>query len=170
MMTRSCLGKHRNQNMRRTTIIVGAILLVILLSGAAAFGYLKFKESTYNITSRKYVDEAVPAIVQSWSKDIFLQYADSDLKKAATDDEFGKTFIKLDSMCGPLIRYDGAKGGANISISLRYRTAAVTAVYRADVQCARTNAIVDLHLTLTRAGWKVSYFNVTILPSILGKG
>src|SRR5476649_2090265 len=112
-----CTSAHgRDAKMKKLLSIVGGICLVLILGVAAFIGYAAYQGRGLDASSKAYVDENVPTIISTWSKQELLTRASPQLLKVVNEkpeqlDQLFRMFSKL----GAMRSYDGSKGDSNVS-------------------------------------------------------
>ena len=84
--------------MKTALSIVGIVFLVILFVLGCFIGFVVYEGNKFDASSKAYVDESVPAIVTSWSKDELAKRESSQFRKATSDDEMialFKRFVRI---------------------------------------------------------------------------
>ncbi len=102
--------------MKKFLSILGGIFLVLVIIVAGLFGYAAYQGRALDASSMAYVDENIPAIVSTWSKEELLKRASPQLLKIINEQpaQLDRLFQKL-SKLGAMRSYDGAKGDSNVS-------------------------------------------------------
>jgi hypothetical protein len=59
--------------LRKFLVIIGGLFLVLVLVGAGFLGYAAYRGRDLDASSKAYVEENIPAIVSTWSKDELLK-------------------------------------------------------------------------------------------------
>ena len=102
--------------MKKLLIALGILFLVLIVIVAAFVGYDVFTGRALDTESKDYVDAAVPAIVSSWNEQELLRRASPEFQKAAGPADVDRLFGWFRTL-GHLQRYEGAEGGAVISVT-----------------------------------------------------
>ena len=144
--------------MKRLLTWLGGIFLSVLVVLAAVVGYTFYVGSSLDASSKAYVDDSIPSIVQRWSKDELLRRASPQLLSVASEEQFTQFFRNL-SRLGTLQRYDGARGEAHIAYSTQAGRI-VTAQYVADATFEHGPARVTMRLVHDHGTWQVLAFHV----------
>src|SRR5437868_1370243 len=92
-----------SDDMRRFLYILGLLTLV----GLVGLGVVAYKGSELDTESRAFVDGAVPAIVEHWSRQELLERATPELRANANPEQLQAMFEAL-SRLGRLVEYEGA--------------------------------------------------------------
>jgi hypothetical protein len=140
---------------------LGIIFLVIVVLGAAMFGYVAYNGSRLDASSKQYVDETLPIIVAHWDKEELLKRASPEFKTVATSEDTDALFAQLQSKLGALVKYDGAKGGSNMSYTTQYGKV-ISANYKADAEFERGKAEIEFKLIQHDGEWQVLGFHVNL--------
>ena len=143
--------------MKTALVILGVVFLLLLLAVGGYYGFKAYEESKYDISSKAFVDEAVPAIAASWSKDELIQRESPGLQTANSDDRITDLFAKL-SQLGPLQKYLGSSGESNVHLGRHGLL--VTAHYAAQATCQNGKIEVGMELILINDQWKIFRFQV----------
>ena len=143
--------------MRTILTILGGIFLVGISLVGGFIGYVAFVGGGLDTSSKAYVDESVPAIISSWSREEFLKRASPQLRAVATDEQVGELFLKFHRL-GAFQSYDGAKGQANINLTQHGRE--VTAAYKANATFQNGKAEIDVRLIQIDGAWRILRFYV----------
>ena len=101
--------------MKTCLSIFGAFFLLLIIGVAGFVGYMAYTGSALDASSKAYVDESVPAIVKTWSRNEFLKRASPQVRKSIPDERVGELFIKFQQL-GAFKSYDGCKGETNINV------------------------------------------------------
>jgi hypothetical protein len=94
--------------------ILGSVTLVVIVAAAIGAGVMVYKGRTLDAESKAFVDSAVPAITQTWSKEQLLEQATPELRDSIRPEALSALFEHL-SQLGRLVAYEGAKGDAAMS-------------------------------------------------------
>lgn len=145
--------------MKKTLTVLGWIFLALLVLVGALAGYLSYIGPRLDASSKAYVDGQIPAIVSGWSGDELLKRAAPELRQVVTDKkQLDQLFANL-SRLGKLKHYDGSKGEANITLTLR-QGRVVTASYVASAKFENGPAQIAVRLIRHGSQWQLLYFNV----------
>ena len=93
--------------MRKNQWLVGVILALALLTIAGGVGYLFYVGPRFDASSKVYVDQNVPIIVNRWSEQALWERAAPELKRAVTEEQLKGLFNKFSDALGNLKTYDG---------------------------------------------------------------
>jgi hypothetical protein len=102
--------------LKRFLSIVGGLFLVLVLLVAGFFGYAAYQGRGLDASSRAYVEENIPAIISTWSKDELLKRSSPQLLKIINEkpEQLDQLFQKF-SKLGPLLSFGEVKGSSNVS-------------------------------------------------------
>ncbi len=144
--------------MKKLFTILGVVFLAILVVAAGFVGYAAYTGSKFDASSKAYVDDNIPKIVSTWSKDELLKRASPELRKVASDDDIDRLFTKLNEL-GSLQKYEGAKGDSNISFTSQ-NGKVVTAAYTAKATFQNGSAEIQIRLIQHDGAWSILNFHV----------
>lgn len=144
--------------MKKTLMILGGVFAVLIVAGVIGFSMLAVKGTHLDKESKVYVDEVIPKILSNLSKDTLFQYANNELKKSATQEEFDKIFAWL-SKLGQFKEYKGSNGQANISVTTE-KGKQITAFYEAKAEFESGPATIKIVTIKTGDNWKVMGFQI----------
>jgi hypothetical protein len=128
------------------------LLLVILISFIAYTGHGLDKES------KSYADSAVVAIASQWNEKDLTDRASPEFMATVKDPVDLDRQVGMWRLLGPLKKYDGSKGEANMNIGPRGKT--ITAVYVARAEFDHGSATIRLSLIKSDRAWKIFSFRV----------
>jgi hypothetical protein len=138
----------------------GVLFLILIVVAAAGFGYFAYTGTQLDASSKAYVDESVPAIISTWSKDELTKRASPQLRHESSDDQIATFFSSLSDKLGAFKSYDGAKGQSYHFMSTNGTT--VTADYLAEATFQNARVEVKIDLTRTDQAWKILGFHVDV--------
>jgi hypothetical protein len=146
--------------MKKILAVVGGLFLAALVVLGCFIGYAAYEGSKLDASSKAYVDECVPAIVSTWSKDALLQRSSPELLKIlkGKPDETDLLFAKI-SKLGAMRQYDGAKGDSFVA----YNTTGgktTTANYISTAKFENGDAQIKIRLIQLDGQWQILLFNV----------
>ncbi len=146
--------------MRKFLQIVGVLSFVLVLAVAAVFGYVAYRGRGLDASSKAYVEESVPAVISTWSKDELLRRASPELLKALDETPGqGNRIFQLFSKLGAMRSFGGVKGEATMFYAPR-QGAVITAYYVADAKFANGDAHIAVRLIRRSEQWRFMLFNV----------
>jgi hypothetical protein len=147
--------------LKRFLSIIGGLFLVLVLFVASFVGYAAYQGRRLDASSKAYVEENVPAIISTWSKDELLKRASPQLLKAINEkpEQLDQLFQKL-SMLGPMLSFGEVKGDSNVSYTTQ-NGKVTTAAYVATAKFKNGEGRVMARLLQSPAGqWQLSLFHV----------
>jgi hypothetical protein len=149
--------RPEHKSMRRFLYALGIVTLVLVILANIGAGVLVYKGNALDAESKAYVDKAVPAIAANWSKEQLLGRMAPELRATVTSDEL-LTFFNAVNQLGPMVKYEGASGQANMS----YMTgsgSSVSASYVATVRCRNGRTTIRIALVKRAGRWMISGFH-----------
>jgi hypothetical protein len=144
--------------MKTALSIIGIVFLVLLFLGGCFIGFVGYEGTKYDVSSKAYVDESVPAIVRNWSKDELVKRESPQFREATSDDQLTALFTKLNAL-GAMQSYGGAKGDANMNITPASGFQ-ITATYIAEANFQNGNAKIKVNLIQVNGDWQILGFRV----------
>lgn len=144
--------------MKKLLMVLGGIFAFLIVIIVISIGFVAVKGSKLDSSSKAYVDESVPLIVSTWSKDELLKRASPELRKVATDEEITQLFTKLSTL-GALKSYDGSKGDAKINYDLKTGMT-VSANYIAEATFENGKGHIKVTLLQRAGNWQILNFYV----------
>jgi hypothetical protein len=146
--------------MRKVLSIIGVIFVVLVLVGAGFVGFAAYQGRGLDASSKAYVEENIPAIISTWSKDEFLSRASPQLLKIIDDkpgliDLLFKKFVLL----GAMKSFGDVKGDSNVFYSTQ-NGKVVTANYTATAKFENGDAQIAIRLIQTSGKWQLLLFNI----------
>jgi len=151
--------------MKNVLVALGIVFLVLVCGGGAFFGYVAYWGNHLDATSKTYVDESVPAIVSTWSKDELTKRASPQLREKITDDQIDTLFSKLRSGLGAFQSYDGSKGDSKANFNLSGTKMTIGALYTANATFQNGKIEIEIQLTQQDGKWEILGFHVNIKGS-----
>ena len=149
--------------MKKILTILGVVFIVLIFIVAAAIGYVAYTGNKLDASSKAYVDESVPAIVSTWSKDELIKRANSQLRQVTSDVQVGLLFNSLSNKLGTFQSYDGAKGQSNMSFTSKDGQT-TTASYVANATFQNGKAEIQIKLIRDNDSWQILGFHVDLKP------
>ncbi len=144
--------------MRKILYGLGVLMLaLIVLAGVGIVATIR-AVIPLDAQSKAYVDRAVPAIVAHWNPQLLLARATPQLRASVRPEAMVGLFQAF-SRLGPMVAYQGATGGANISASFGAGSS-VSAAYVAHASFAAGTATIRIALVKRHGHWKISGFFV----------
>lgn len=146
--------------MKKFLAIVGGVFLVLLLAGAVFFGYGLYQGKKLDASSRFYIEQNVPAILETWSKEALLERAAPNLrrdldKNPANTDLLFKKFAEL----GAFQKMDDIKGNSITSITPD-KGLIKSAHYVIQAKFDHGDAAITVNLVQAAEKWQVAGFFV----------
>lgn len=148
--------------MKRFLSIIGGLFLVLILLGAGFFGYAAYQGRGLDASSKAYVEENVPAIVSTWSKDELLKRSSPQLQKIIDEKpaQLDQLFQKL-SKLGSMQSFGEVKGASNVMYNIQGGKV-TTAAYVAAAKFTNGEGRISVRLIQSPAGqWQLLLFNVS---------
>jgi hypothetical protein len=150
--------------MRRILAGFGAFVLILIVLGAAGFGYLVWRGARLDREAASYSVDADRAITSHWNASELTARATPQLAGSVTADKLASLFAWLGTL-GPLLDQPNCRGSSAVLANLGSASAtlgryACTARYRAG------EATVRLALVKANGVWRINGFNVTS-PALL---
>jgi hypothetical protein len=102
--------------LKRFLSIVGGLFLVLVLFLAGFIGYAAYQGRGLDASSKAYVEENIPAIISTWSKDELLKRSSPQLLTIINKkpEQLDQLFQKLSTL-GPMLSFGEVKGDSNVS-------------------------------------------------------
>jgi hypothetical protein len=147
--------------LKRFLSIVGGLFLVLVLLAAGLFGYAAYQGRGLDASSKAYIEENVPAVISSWSKDELLQRASPQLLKIINEkpEQLDQLFQKL-SKLGPMQSFGAVKGDSNVSYTTQ-NGKVTTAAYVVTAKFKNGEGRIAARLIQSPAGqWQFLVFHV----------
>ena len=134
--------------------------MLVALIVAGFIGYAAYQGKNLDASSRAYVEENVPPIISTWSKDELLKRASPQLLKISSDDpgKFDQLFKKL-SKLGAMQSFGDVKGDSNVSYTTD-NGKVITASYMATGKFEHGEAKISMRLIQTSGQWQFLLLNV----------
>ena len=147
--------------MKKFLSIVGGIFLLIIFNAAGFIGYGAYLGNRLDASSKAYVEENVPAIVSTWSKDELQKRASPQLQDILNEHpaELEQLFQKL-SRLGTLKRLQDVKGKSNVSYTADHGKI-ITASYVATGKFEHGEAKIAMRLVQNSGQWQFLLLNIT---------
>jgi hypothetical protein len=147
--------------MKKTLQVLGAIFGILLIGIVIMIVRAATTGRVLDESSKAYIDEAVPAIISTWSKEELLKRAAPALIEAdqKVPGQGEKMFAKLGGALGALKAYKGSTGES----STHYGSKAgkvITAQYFADATFEKGDARILVRLVQTDGQWQIVFFHV----------
>jgi hypothetical protein len=100
--------------------VIGALFLVLVLAIGGFIGYAAYQGRGLDISSTAYLEENLPPIISTWSKDELLKRSSPQLLKVINENpaQLNQLFQKFSAL-GPLKNFGDIKGNSNLSYTAR---------------------------------------------------
>jgi hypothetical protein len=147
--------------LRRFLSIVGGLFLVLVLLAAGLLGYVAYQGRGLDASSKAYVEENIPAIISTWSKDELLKRSSPQLLEIINEkpEQLDQLFQKL-SKLGPMQSFGEVKGNSNISYTTQ-NGKVITAAYVVSAKFKNGEGRIIARLIQSPAGqWQFLQFHV----------
>jgi hypothetical protein len=146
--------------MKKFLAIVGGVFLILVLAVAGFIGYAAYQGQRLDASSKAYVEESLPAIVSTWSRDELLKRSSPQLLKVASEnpEQLDQLFRKLSEL-GAMRSFGDVKGDSNISYMIG-KGKVITASYVANAKFANGEARITVRLIQLSGQWKILLFDV----------
>jgi hypothetical protein len=148
--------------LKRILSIVGGLFLVLVLLAAGFFGYAAYQGRGLDASSKAYVQENVPAIISTWSKDELLKRSSPQLQKSINEkpEQLDQLFQKLSTL-GPMQSFDElVKGDSNVFYNVQGGKV-ITAAYVATAKFKNGEGHIKVRLIQSPTGqWQFLQFYV----------
>jgi hypothetical protein len=139
--------------------IVGGLFLGLVLLAAGFFGYAAYQVRGLNASSKAYVEQNVPAITSTWSKDELLKRSSPQLLKLVDKKQLDQLFAKI-SKLGPMQSFGEVKGASNV-VYTPQNGKVTTATYVATAKFKNGEGHIKASLIQSPAGqWEFLQFYV----------
>jgi hypothetical protein len=145
-------------NMKKVFMVLGVVFAILVLLAGILIGYAAYTGSKLDASSKAYVDANVPPIISTWSTSELLGRASPELREAASNEQLSQLFGKLRQL-GPLIKYEGAKGGTNTVVTAGSGKL-ITADYEASATFVNGPATIKIRLVQENGQWALLRFYV----------
>ena len=141
-------------------MIFGGVCAVILLSLVILISFIAYSGRGLDKESKAYADSAIVAITTQWNESDLTNRASPQLMATVKDPADLDRVFGVWRMLGPLKKYDGSKGEANINFGPHGKS--ITAAYVARVEFDRNSARIKISLIKSDGAWKI--FSLNIAP------
>lgn len=145
--------------MRNVVIGLSIVFLVVLGGGIAFYYYASHSGGNMDASGKAYVDQAVPAIVSTWSKDELVKRATPQLQEKIGD-KVDDLFSRLHTGLGSFQSYDGATGKTYSHFSLREMRMTARAAYDASVTFRNGKMDMTLIIVWDGSDWQIAGFEI----------
>jgi hypothetical protein len=141
--------------------IIDGLFLILILFVVSFFGYAAYQGRGLDASSKAYVEENIPAIISTWSKDELLKRSSPQLLTTINEkpEQLDQLFQKL-SMLGPMLSFGEVKGDSNVSYTTQ-NGKVTTAAYVATAKFKNGEGRINARLIQSPAGqWQLLQFRV----------
>ena len=147
--------------MKRILSIIGGLFLVLVLVVAGLAGYAAYQGQGLDASSKAFVEENVPAIISTWSKDELLKRSSPQLQKMINEKpELSDQLFQKLSKLGPMQSFGEVKGDSNIAYTTQSGTV-TTAAYVVTAKFKNGEGRITARLIQSPDGqWQFSLFHV----------
>ena len=144
--------------MKKFLAIIGGISLVLLLAAAIFFGYGAYRGSKLDASSKIFIEEHIPRILSTWSKDDLLKLSSPTLLEIINKDPHSLDLLfKKTAALGKLQQLYDIKGGSNFSFTTKHG-AVTTARYTAKAKFDNGDATIDIQMIQSSGQWQLLGF------------
>jgi hypothetical protein len=147
---------------RKFLYVLGALTLIGILASGVGLGVFFYKGHALDAESKSFVDNAVPAIAATWSKQQFLDRAAPELQARVKPEELNALFERFLQLC-PMVEYQGARGEATMSY-MAGTGSTVSASYVAKARCQSGSATFRIGLLKRDGRWMIRDFHLDTVP------
>jgi hypothetical protein len=147
--------------LKRFLSIIGGLFLVLVLFVAGFFGYAASQGRGLDASSKAYVEENIPAIISTGSKDELLKRSSPQLLTIINEkpEQLDQLFQKLSTL-GPMLSFGEVKGDSNVSYTTQ-NGKVTTAAYVATAKFKNGEGRISARLIQSPAGqWQLLLFHV----------
>ena len=145
--------------MKKILIVFGGLCAALLLGLVILIAVIAYTGRGLDKESKTYADAAIVAIASQWNEQDLTDRASPQLMASVKNPaDLERTFGILRTL-GPLKKYDGSKGDANMSFFWP-QGKTITAAYVARAEFDHGTAMIKISLIKLSGGWKILGFNV----------
>jgi hypothetical protein len=146
--------------MKKVLSIIGGLFLALIVVIGGFFGYAAYQGRGLDVSSKAYVEENVPPILSSWSKDELVKRSSPELLKAidGNPDQVSQLFRKL-SKLGALRSFTNVKGDSQVFYTSE-EGKTITAAYTATAAFENGEARITTRLVQKSGHWQFVLFYV----------
>jgi len=147
--------------MKKVLAILGGVFLVLLLGIALFVGYAAHEGQALDASSKKYVEESVPPIFSTWSKDELLKRSSPQMLEVIRKNpqQLDRLFLKLSAL-GSLKSFSVTGGDSNVVYMTRDGKV-TTASYVGRAIFEKGNAQIAVRLIQLSGNWHILSFRVS---------
>jgi hypothetical protein len=140
------------RTLKRFLSIIGGLFLVLVLVVAGFLGYAAYQGRGLDASSKAYVEENIPAIISTWSKDELLKRSSPQLLTIINrkPEQLDQLFQKLSTL-GPMLSFGEVKGDSNVSYTTQ-NGKVTTAAYVATAKFKNGEGHISARLIQSPAG------------------
>ena len=146
--------------MNKSLVIGGVLFLVLLTLIGSVVGYFVYNGSGLDASSKAYVDENIPLIVSSWSKEELLKRSSPKLIELVNKNpnQLDQLFKKLSTL-GAMTHYEGSKGQAYFFVNYP-QGKSISAKYTANAKFEHGEAEIQVQMVQESDQWQIINFHV----------
>jgi hypothetical protein len=146
--------------MKKILSIIGGVFLTLIVVIGGFIGYAAYQGRGLDASSKTYVEENVPAVISSWSKDELVKRSSPQLLKAieGKPDQIDQLFRKL-SKLGAMRSLGDVKGDSQAFYTTK-EGKTITASYTAAATFQNGEANLTIRLIQNGGQWQFLLFNV----------
>ncbi len=148
--------------MKKFLSIIGGLFLVLVIFVAGFVGVAAYQGRALDASSKAYVQENVPPIISTWSKDQLLKRSSPQLQKSVSEKpgQLDQLFQKLSTL-GPMESFDElVKGDSHVLYNVQGGKV-ITAAYVATAKFKNGEGHIRVRLIQSPAGqWQFLQFYV----------
>lgn len=143
--------------MKKTLMILGGLLIVLVLGVVAFIAMVSIKGSKLDKESKEYADTAIPAIITDWEMEELQQRASPEFNSAMKEGDWELLFAAYRRL-GKLKEYKGCTGQANMSATQDGKVISANYVGTAEFETGPA----EIELSLIKHGdlWQIFGFRV----------
>ena len=143
--------------MRKVISIFGIMFLILVFVVGGLFAYFSSQGSKLDASSKSFVDEVIPVIISTWSKEIILKHSSQQMRQTAAEAQLDLLLKKV-SILGQLLDYKTANGEALISFTKNGKM--VTANYSVKARFQNGLAEINIRLIQYKGAWEILGFQI----------
>jgi hypothetical protein len=146
--------------MNKVLSIIGGVLLTLIAVIGGFIGYAAYQGRGLDASSKAYVEENVPTILSSWSKEELLKRSSPQLLKTVEEkpDQIDQLFRKL-SKLGAMRSFSDVKGDSQVFYNTK-EGKTTTASYTAAAKFENGEARLTIRLIQNSGQWQFLLFYV----------
>jgi hypothetical protein len=144
--------------LKKVLMIFGGVCAAVLLLLVIFISFIAYTGRGLDKESKAYADAAVVAIASQWNERDLTDRASPQFMATVKDPADLDRVVAMWRTLGPLKKYDGSKGEANINIGPHGKTISANYVARADFD--HGSAMIKLSLIKSDGAWKILGFRV----------